>query len=139
MGKHLLYRLFKAGALPREYKAVIEAEGIILIDEGLQCSVTYKKYKAPGKYFRWKRRSYAGSLAVTKKRIIMFAFHKPLLNVPFSDMKSKTIEVKTENHERLCISFDASEFDSKKSGTVECRCTTPVANLFLDILKQRAS
>ena len=61
MAKSLLYRLFGAGKIPAPLMSQLNAEGIILFDEGVKGSVTYRNFRAPGKRFSWRRQGFAGS------------------------------------------------------------------------------
>ena len=55
MRKSLLYTLFRLGRVPKQALPVLEAEGIVLLDEGLRGSVTLRKYRAPGRYHSFKK------------------------------------------------------------------------------------
>ena len=81
MGKSILYRLFGLGKLPRDVKSGLENEEIEFLDEGIRSSVTFKKFKAPGKRFYWRRNWFPGSFVVTNKRVAGFAYSKSLIDV----------------------------------------------------------
>lgn len=53
MSKTLLYRLFGLGGIPQDAVDQIEKEGVVLQDEGIRGSVTFKRFRAPGKYYGW--------------------------------------------------------------------------------------
>ena len=138
MNQNILYRLFGLGKLPKGQKDTLEAEGFILFEEGVRGSVTYKDYKAPGKHFSKKRSWFIGSLVITQKRVIAFAFFQRLLNIPFEDPLISKLNVAVEDDKCLCLSFDASDFYPDRSGTVECRFITSQALLFQERLLSEA-
>jgi hypothetical protein len=54
MKKTLLHRIFGWGRIPKRYAPTLHNEGIILLDEGIGGSITFKKFRAPGRYHSWK-------------------------------------------------------------------------------------
>jgi hypothetical protein len=76
MAKPLLYRVFGVGKIPAPLMSQLQNEGIILADEGVKGSVTYRNFRAPGRRDSWRRQWFIGSIALTK-------LLKPLIiNVP---------------------------------------------------------
>ncbi len=138
MSQNILYRLFGFGKLPKNQRATLEAEGFVLFDEGIRGSITYKDYTAPGKRFSRKRSWFIGSLVITQKRVVAFAFFQRLLNIPFEDPLISKLNVAVEDDSCLCLSFDASDFYPDRSGMVECRFITSQALLFQERLKSEA-
>jgi hypothetical protein len=109
---------------------------MILLDEGIGGSVTLKKFKAPGRRHSWKRSWFTGSLALTQQTFGAFALIRPLIFVPLSDARLSKLRCELVDGGTLLISYDASLFNEKWSGTVECRFKTPKARLFLERLTQ---
>lgn len=134
MGKTLFYRLFGVGKVPKRVLPDIEREVIILLEEGIGGSLTFKKYRAPGRYYYWRRNWFTGSLVLTEKRFWAFTLFKPVISVPWDDEKLKELRCSVENEKTLCVVFDASVFQQGCSGTIECRFSTPKARLFLERL-----
>jgi hypothetical protein len=137
MRKSLLYTLFKLGRLPKKSVAMLESEGIVLLDEGLRASVILRKFRAPGRYHSYKHSLFAGSLVVTGLRFAGFAFSRPLINVPLHDDRLRALDLSVSRDGLLRVSFDAGAFDLQRSGTVECRFHTAKAELFLDHVASR--
>lgn len=135
MTKALLYRLFRLGKIPKDHRAALEAEGLALVEEGLRGSVTFRRFKAPGKQYSWRKSWFAGSVVLTRKRVVAFAFSKRIINVPFSDPRLMKLKCEVEDDTCLCFSFDAADFNSDMSGTVEVRFTIPQAHLFAERLR----
>jgi hypothetical protein len=132
MRKSWLYRLFKLGRVPREALPALQAEGIVLLEEGLRGSVTLRKYRAPGRFHSYKSSILAGSLALTEQRFAAFAFSKPLINIPLHDDRLHALEMSVPRDGVLEITFDPSVFDLQASGSVEYRYHTVNALTYLE-------
>lgn len=109
------------------------------MDEGLSGTVTYKKFRAPGKYFGWKRSWFSGSLAITEKRFWAFRFFSPIVSVPLDDPHLRELECSVQGDRTLRVFFDVSVFHEGWSGTIECRFRTPRAREFLDRIRRSAA
>ncbi len=137
MGKTLAYRLFRVGRIPEQFKAQMEAEGIVIQDEGFSGSTTYKNFHRPGVYSGWRRVWHTAALTITRTRLVGMAFSNPIVNVPFTDERIRRLNVSLENPGTLLIAFDASLFHDDWSGSIEYRFHTSQAQAFLDALKAR--
>ena len=137
MPKTLLYRLFGVGRMPAQWRAAINSEGIVLMDEGIRGSVTYRDFRAPGKRFTWRKVAFSGSIALTKTRLVALQYANPAINVPLSDERFSKLQISVEGEETLLVAFDASTFHSDWSGTIQYRFYTEQAKALLDRLRQR--
>ena len=127
MGKTLLYRLFGVGKVPENARLQIQKEGVVLQDEGIGGSVTFKQFRAPGKYYGWKRSWFSGSVVLTKQHLLAFKYSQPVIGVSWRDSKFSELDVSLEDENRLCVRFDASTFRDDASGKVEVRLSTSLA------------
>ncbi len=139
MAKSLLYRLFGVGKLPAPLLSQLQAEGIILFDDGIKGSVTYRDFRKPGKVDGWRRQWFSGAIVLTKLRLLALRSTNPVINVPLTDQRLRSMRYSLEGDDRLCVSFDASLFHSDWSGTVEYRFRTPQAAQLLQLLQQQIS
>ena len=137
MNKTLLHRLFGFGKIPKKFANTLSGEGMILIEEGIGGSITLKKFKAPGRRHSWKRNWFTGSLVLTEKTFAGFSFFRPVIFVPFSDKRFSVLNCGIEKGTTLLVGYDASHFNEKWSGEVECRFKTSQARTFLDHLNKR--
>ena len=131
MAKSLLYRLFVLGKMPKQLRATLESEGILLLDEGVPGSLTYLDFRAPGKRFAWKRQWFTASLVVTQSRIAALQYSNFAINVPFADERIQKMRFSVEGESTLLAAFDAGLFHNDWSGTIEYRFQTPQATVFL--------
>ena len=137
MAKALLYRWFGVGTIPAQWRATIESEGALVIDEGIGGSVTYRHFSAPGKRFGWRKVGFVGSIALTRARLLGLQYSNPAINVPLTDQRFAKLNISIEGNETLLIAFEASVFHSDWSGIIEYRFRTAQAPLLLNELRNR--
>ena len=61
---------------------ILEQEGIVLLEEGISGSVTFRKFRAPWKRYGYRRNWFVGSVVLTEIRFAAFGFSRPVINVP---------------------------------------------------------
>jgi len=136
MSKTLLHWLFGFGGVPKAMKPILEQEGIVLLDEGIGGSITFRNFRAPGKRYSYRQNWFTGSLVVTELRFAGFAFGRPVINVPLEGPHLKKLECSLEKeHTILRVAFDSSDFHEDWSGEIVCRFRTPKARQFLERLR----
>lgn len=135
MAKTFLYRLFGIGKIPGKYGEIIKGEGIVLLDEGVGGSVTFRNFRAPGKRYSWRRNWFSGSLVLTKQHFLAFGFSRQIIGVGLYDPHLKELTCSLVDSGTLAVSFEAGVFHDGWSGTIECRFSTPKASLFLKELQ----
>ncbi len=138
MGKSILYNLFGIGKLPKQFASDIRNEIVVLMDEGLGGSIILKNFRAPGRYSGWKRSWFTGCVVLTEQRFAAFAFGRPLINIPATAEYLNKLHYTAENSGTLHVSFDASAFHENRSGLIECRFKTPLAERFVAHLAQKS-
>jgi hypothetical protein len=134
MGKSIFYRLFGLGKIPKAMVPILEKEGIVLEDQGLSGSVTFRKFRAPGRIYSYKKSAFVGSLVITRLRFAAFAFSKPLVNLPLEKDKMDLLELSVPNRNRFLMKFNAGDFHEGWKGTIECRFTTEIADMIMERL-----
>ncbi len=138
MSKSLLFRLFRLGKIPKQLLATLERESILLLEEGVRGSLTYRNFRAPGRYSNWKRQWFPASVILTKTRLVALAYSNSVIDVPLTDERVRRLRCGLENDETVCIAFDASVFRADASGTLEYRFRTPQAHQYLEQMRERA-
>ena len=126
MPKSVLYRLFGLGKIPKLLNDTLHIEGIVIADEGVPGSVTYRDFRAPGKYSSWRKQAFIGSVIVTNVRLVALMYSNFAINVPFTDKRIRQLQISVEG-DRLLIALDANLFHDDWSGTIEYRFRTPQA------------
>jgi hypothetical protein len=136
MEKTLLYRLFGIGKIPGKIRPVIEAEQIVVADEGIGGWFITKRVKGPGKRYRNRAEGFSGCLVITKKRILCYTYWKRQINISVDDPKISQFSVRLPKAETLSIEFESSVFNKQWAGVVEFRFSTQKAKLFHDTLAE---
>ncbi len=134
MNKSLLFRLFRAGAVPKELRPVLAGEGIIIEDEGMAGLLVSRNVKGPGKRYLYRVTGFSGSLVVTRKRIICYTYRKRQINISVTDGRLSRLFVFLPQKNTLTISFDSADFQEGWHGVVELRFKTEKAESFMKSL-----
>ncbi|HEX8368118.1 MAG TPA: hypothetical protein VF604_06225 [Pyrinomonadaceae bacterium] len=136
MKKTLLYRLFGFGKIPAPYRAALESEGVLLSDEGIKGTVTYRNFRSPGRYSNWKRQWYTASITLTKTRLLAFRHSSQIIDVSLADERFRRLQFSLEDETALLVAFDASLFHNEWAGTIEYRFKTSQAQTFIQKLRE---
>lgn len=123
-----------SGRLPEHLRAELARTDVILLEEGLSGSVTYRHYRAPGRRSNWRKDAAAGAVAVTANRLLVWAGHFKHIDVPLDHPVRTTIEVVAERPDRVCFAYDAGTTNPAKSGRVEVRLRTDQAERIARLL-----
>jgi hypothetical protein len=134
MSKTLLYRLFGVGRMPWQWRSMIESEGVVLFDEGIGGSITYRDFSAPGRRSSWRTVAFSGSIALTGTRLLALQYANPAIDVPLDDPRLKQMQFSVEGEDKLLVAFNANLFHDDWSGTIEYRFRTELAPAFLKSL-----
>jgi hypothetical protein len=137
MGKTWAYKLFRVGSIPARLNVQLDSEGVLLQEEGISGSTTYRNFHRPGAYSGWRRVWYSASLTITQSRVVGLAASRLIINVPLTDTRLQRLNISVEDGDVLLIAFDASLFHSDWSGTIEYRFRTPQAQAFWGMLAAR--
>ena len=129
MAKTLLYRLFKSGRVPTDSMEQIQAEGVVLMEEGIGGSITFRNFRAPGRRHGFKKSWFSGSIVLTHQHLLAFAFSRPVIGVAWNYRKISRLKCVARDRKTLSISYDASVFNDDWSGDVEVRYSTPTAQI----------
>lgn len=133
--KSILYKLFGIGKIREPLLAELKSEEIIASDEGVKSTLTYKNFRAPGRYSNWKRRWFSGAVALTKKRLVLQQYSQPVINLELTDERFRKIKVLLESEETLLFEFEPNLFLENSTGEIEWRCRTPHAKIIYDRLQ----
>lgn len=113
------------------YKAQLEPEGIVLFEEDVSGSMTFRNFRSPGRYASWRKVGITSLLILTKKNIIALKGSSPIINVPFTDARLRQMKFSLEGEMTLLVAFDANLFQPDWSGEIEYRFKTAKAKEFL--------
>lgn len=138
MSKSIFYRLFRAGAIPKNVRARLAQEAVLLQEEGVCGSLTFRDFRAPGRVHRLKVQRFAGSLVLTRQHLLAFAWSMPVIGLSWQDAKIRALNGTVESGNTLCLSYDAALFNRDWSGIIEVRYRTSMAAAVLENLRRYA-
>ena len=99
-----------------------------MLEEELPGSVTYRDYRTPKRYSKLRKHGVMGSIALTDRRLLVWANHVTHVNVPYHDPLRAGIKVAVDQPDQICVSYDAAARDPNISGQVEVRLRTTRAS-----------
>lgn len=138
MSKTFLYRFFGIGKLPASLVAEFQAESLILMDEGIRGTVTYKNFRGGGRYSNWKRQWFSSCVILTEKRFVAYRLRERVIDVALDDPRLKQMEFAFEEPETFVAAFDAGLFQPDWKGRIEYRFRTPISTNLLAFLQKPA-
>lgn len=110
-----------SGRLKPRLKSELEAEGLVLLEEGLKARVRYKHFKAPGKRFHGKVTGERVGLGISRERLVVYCrwgFAK-LIDTPFASERLELLEVAVGEQGAVEFRIDYDRADVPKvSGQV---------------------
>ena len=134
MKKTILFRLFGFGSIPKRLLPVLEQEEIVVLDEGMGGWFVTKHVDGPGKRYRHRAEGFSGCLAVTKARVVCYTYGKRQINISVKDPKMTKLYVDISKEQKLCLSFESSDFRKGWQGVIEFRFNTDKAVQFCEAL-----
>jgi hypothetical protein len=135
MAKTFLYRFFGIGKLPANLVAESQAEGLLLMDEGIRGTVTYINFRGGGRISNWRRQWFGGAIVLTQQRLVAYRIRQRIIDVALDDPRLKQIEFSIEQPETFVAAFDAGLFQPDWKGRIEYRFRTPLSNSILATLR----
>jgi hypothetical protein len=128
--------LIGSGRLPVQVRALLATEGVVLLDEGLSGSITYRHYHAPGTSFSFRKVAVSGAIVVTNDRLVVWAAKSRAIDVPLRDpIRAALTIIPTGNPpDGLTFRYDAAAFSPDRKGTVEVHLRTSAAIAVLQLL-----
>ena len=119
------------GTLRPEMKAALEAEGAVLIEEGLGGSVRYRRFRAPGKRFHGKVTGERMGLGISRRRLVVYcrSGRGKLIDTEFASPRWEMIGVSAKDGERVIFHIDYSKQDEdpRVAGEIAIHVKTPEA------------
>lgn len=124
----------RARKVAATYKAKLQPEGIVLFEEDVKGSMTFRNFRSPGRYSSWRKVLITSLIALTKTRLLALKGSSPIIDVPLTDERLRRMKFSLEGEKTLLVAFDASLFQPEWSGEIEYRFKTSQAERFLELL-----
>jgi hypothetical protein len=100
---------------PADQKRALELEGVVLVQEALNGSVTYRHYRRPGSRSSYRKEGLSLAIALTDRRLLVIGPRYPL-DVEWAAAGALEITPETDG---LRIAYDAEDLFPDQSGRVE--------------------
>ena len=117
------------GTLRPALRAELEAEGLVLVAEGLSGSLRYSHFKAPGKRFHGKITGVRAGVGLSRERVVAYSHsgRAKLVDTPYSSPRWAMVEVvHEEDRVEFRVDYDKQD-DPRFGGRLTIRVTTPEA------------
>ena len=118
------------------YKSQLQPEGIVLFEEDVKGSMTFRNFRSPGRYSNWRKVLITSLVVLTGKRLLALKGSSPIIDVPLTDERLRRMEFSVEGEKTLLVAFDANLFQPDWSGAIEYRFKTANAREFLQKLSE---
>jgi hypothetical protein len=128
--------LLGAGQMPAELKTALAADGLVLLEEGVSGSVTYRHYRAPGEYASFKKQAVNAAVGVSAHRVIVWDGRIRQVDGPPGLLIAGGLTVAAPEPDDLHISYDAARFSTQRSGSVDIRLRTAQAGRIVSLLTE---
>jgi hypothetical protein len=119
--------LLGTGKLPEPLRTQLSADDVLVLEEGLAGSVTYRNYRAPGQRIGVGKQAVSGAIAMTNTRLVVWAGRMKHIDVPRGHPLWNAIEVLAETPDRVRFTYDAGATNTALSGQVTVRLRTAQA------------
>ena len=107
------HRAQPKGQLPDDLRSQVNAEGVLVIEEGVPATTIYRHYRAPGRSGNW-RGDYVLAFAMTERRLVVYGATpdrrppSPFVDVSSEQAKAGGLKALPDNGGlRLCFEFSA--------------------------------
>lgn len=134
MEKSLGWTLFRAGRIPRRWRAELEQETPLIADEGLPGRFIATDVRGPGKVWKHRREGFSGWLAITRTRFMAYSYRRRQIHIALDDPRLAELHVDLPDEDWLVLSFDSGTFQDHWSGVFELRYRTPEARRMREAL-----
>jgi hypothetical protein len=126
--------LLGSGRLPAELGAALALEDLVLLAEELSGSITVRGHRTSLRQSLWRREPISGAIAVTARRLVVWAGRSKHIDVPLTHPLRAAIEVAVDRPDCVRFAYDAAAFDASRSGRVELRLRTAQAARVAELL-----
>lgn len=131
--------LLGSGRLPEQLRVQLLADDVLVLEQGLFGSVTYRNYRAPGQRTTFSKQAVSGAIAMTADRLVVWAGGMKHIDIPRGHPLWTATEVQAETPDRIRLAYDAGATNTAMSGRVEVRLRTEQAARIAELHAYRDS
>jgi hypothetical protein len=132
-----LSRIFLGdGELPAALRGQLEVEGILLLEEGVRGSVTYRGYRTPHMHARFRRIPRVVFVAVTGHRLLVAERGVAVIDVGWQQRQVGSLDVSARAGQ-LVIAYEISAFHADRVGRIEVELRPAEPELVRALIQER--
>jgi hypothetical protein len=124
--------------IPQPVRSVLEQNGILLLEEDLGGSVTYRDFRAPGRYSSYKLQPMSWALALSSRGLLLWHGRSPFIDIAWTEPRIAALHARVDEKGQLAITWDASTFQPSWSGSIEVHVRCADAAAVLALLRSHA-
>jgi hypothetical protein len=132
--------LLGSGKLRPKVRARLEAEGLVLLEEGLRGTIRYRRFRAPGKRFDGKVVALRMAIGLSEQRLVIYGgwWSAELVDSPLDSPRFEAVEFAAEGEDEFSLHVDYDRMDEPSvSGEITIRAKTPNAALIVEQIEAR--
>jgi hypothetical protein len=125
-----------ADCLSDDLHAALVAEGLLMLEERLRGSITYRRYREAGssERIRFQKNAIKGAIGVSSRRLVVWVSGTKHIDVPLTHPLRPAVEVRADGEDRVCFAYTAETFRTDRTGEVEVVLRTPRAARVVELL-----
>jgi hypothetical protein len=124
------------GRLPAELREQLTGEGLLVLAEDLTGTMAYRRYRAPGQKIYRRTVRVRGTVAVSRRRLVVWAAGAKRVDLPFVHPLWQAVDVAVERGSWLRITIDAGAFNRDRAGRIVLRLRTTEATAVAGMLAE---
>jgi hypothetical protein len=124
--------------IPEPVRSVLARNGILLLEEDLGGSATYRDFHAPGRYSSYRLQPMSWALALTGQGLLLWHGRGPFIDIAWTEPRIAALHARADEKGRLAIAWDASTFQPSWSGSIEVHVRCADADTVIGLLRQQA-
>jgi hypothetical protein len=122
------------GWLPDELHSQLMSEGLVALAADLPGTMSYHGYRAPGQQIGDATRRVRGTLAVSRRRLLIWAAGAKRVDLPFTHPAWEAVDISVDDGDWLGVAVDVSVFGADRSGLIVLRLQTDRAEAVAELL-----
>lgn len=122
------------GRLPDDLRAQLLDEGLVVLAEDVPGTMSHDRYRAPGQDIRRSTRKVRGTVAVSRRRLLIWAAGAKRVDMPFANSFWQALEVSMDGDDWLRVDIDVAALGPDRSGHIVIRMQTDQARTVAALL-----
>jgi hypothetical protein len=127
----------RSGVFPEAVRQRLEVDGLLLIEEKVAGTVTYRNYRGPEGNANVRKEGKVWAMAATARGLVVMSGGRPMVDVGWNAPQFAALAPSVDDGGRFLLAFDAGRFRRTASGTIEVRCRSAQPQQWVDLVLSR--